>query len=115
MRVPFTFDLHDGIQTVTGTVRLDGDVLVFETATKLLQIVPLGAQTVRLPADDVEDIRVETTRFRTRRLVVRPYGFVRVEGFPGDPVGEIVLPITRGSVPTAEAFVQEVRLRNLPR
>ncbi|HEX9950606.1 MAG TPA: hypothetical protein VGB53_02475 [Rubricoccaceae bacterium] len=115
MRIPFTFDLMDGVVNVRGTVRLDGDDLVFEMSQTLAKLVPVGRRTVRLPADDVESIDVHATRLGRVRLVVRPFGFVTVRGFPGDPPGEIVLPLARTDRAAAEAFAREVRLRNLPR
>ncbi|HEX8297926.1 MAG TPA: hypothetical protein VF594_02095 [Rubricoccaceae bacterium] len=115
MRIPFAFDPKDGVVNVRGTVRLDGDDLVFDMSQSLMSLVPVGRRTVRLPADDVESIDVQTTRMGKARLVVRPFGFVTVRGFPGDPLGEIVLPLQKADRAAAEAFAREVRLRNLPR
>ena len=115
MRHPFAFDLKDGFVTVRGTVRLDGDEMVFETTQSVLNLVPFGRRTVRLAADDVESVEVQTTRLGRVRLVVRPFAFVTVRDFPGDPPGEIVLPLARADRDAAEAFARDVRLRNLPR
>ncbi len=113
MRIPFAFDLSDGLVSVRGTVALEGDVVVFETERRLAGLVPFGRKTVRLPADDIEEVRVEAAALRKPRLVIRPFGFVRVRDFPGDPPGAIVLPIAREDRAAAERFAREVHLRNL--
>lgn len=115
MRIPFAFDLNDGLVSVSGTVTLEGDVLVFETERKMIGLIPFGRKTIRLPADDIEEVRIEAATLRKPRLVVQPFAFVRVRDFPGDPPGAIVLPIAKKDRAAAELFAREVRLRNLPR
>ncbi len=114
-RVPFSFDQKDGFVSVRGTVFLDGDDLVVETAQALLQLVPFGKRTYRIPADDIEYIAVEAATLRKARLVVRPFSFEHVAGFPGETAGAIALPIGRKHREAAEALVREACLRNLPR
>ena len=113
MRIPFAFDLNDGLVTVRGTISLEHDAVVFETERKMIGLIPFGRKTIRLPVDDIEEVRVDTATLRKPRLVVRPFGFVRVRDFPGDPPGEIVLPIAKVDRDAAELFAREVRLRNL--
>ncbi len=115
MRIPFTFDLKDGFVTVRGTAWLDGDTVVIETTKHALQLVPMGRQTFRIPADEVESIDVQPSRLRKSRLVLRLFSHECVDGFPGDPADEIALPVEKKHVATAESFAREVRLRNLPR
>lgn len=115
MRIPFTFDLKDGIVTVRGTAWLDGDTVVVETTRHALQVIPMGQRTFRIPADEVESIDVQPSRLRKSRLVLRLFSHDCVAGFPGDPADEIVLPVEKKHVATAESFAREVRLRNLPR
>ncbi len=115
MRIPFAFDLSDGLVSVHGTVSLDRDVIVFETERKMIGLIPFGRKTIRLDVDDIEEVRVDAVTLRKPRLVIRPFGFVRVRDFPGDPPGEIVLPIAKADRAVAELFAREVHLRNLPR
>lgn len=115
IRDPFAFDLKDGFVTVKGVASLDGDSLVIETARTVVGLVPAGRRTFRIPADEVESIEVRTLFGGRSRLVVRPFSFEFVRGFPGDPADEVVLPIARKHREAAEAFAREVRLRNLPR
>ena len=114
-RVPFSFDLKDGFVSVRGVAFLDGDSLVLETARTLLQLVPTGRRTFRIPADEIESITLRTTRLGRSQLVVRPFTFSFLHEFPGDPDDEIVLPIARKHREAAEALAREARLRNLPR
>ena len=114
-RVPFAFDLKDGFVSVRGVAFLDGDDLVIETARTLIGLVPVGRRTFRLPADEVESIDVRTTRFGRVQLVVRPFSFSFLHGFPGDPADELVLPLARKHRDDARALARDVRLRNLPR
>ncbi len=115
MRIPFAFELKDGLVSVRGTVALEGDAVVFETERLLINLIPFGRKTIRLAVDDVEEVRIEEPTLRKPRLVVQPFGFVRVRDFPGDPPGAIVLPIAKKHRDAAERFAREVRLRNLPR
>ena len=46
---------------------------MFETAQSLLNLVPFGRCTVRLPIDAAESVDVQTTRLGRVRLVVRPW------------------------------------------
>ena len=114
-RIPFAFDLKDGVVTVRGVVFLDGDDLVIETSRAVFQIWPAGRRTFRIPADEVESVEVRTSFVKKCQLVVRPFSFAFVSGFPGDPSDEVVLPVARKHREAAEAFAREVRLRNLPR
>lgn len=114
-RIPFSFDLKDGFVSVRGAVFLDGADVVIETARTLLQLVPLGRRAFRIPADEVESIEVRSLLLRKSQLVVRPFSFSFIAGFPGDPPNEVVLPVARTDRAAAEAFADAVRLRNLPR
>ena len=114
-RVPFSFDIDHDFVTVKGVVFLDGDDVVIETARTLLQLVPTGRRTFRIPADEIESIAVRTTRLGRSQLVVRPFTFSFLHEFPGDPDDEIVLPVARKHREAAEALAREARLRNLPR
>ena len=114
MRIPFAFDLADGLVSVRGTVALEGDTVVFETERRMIGLIPFGRKTIRLSADDIEEVRIEQPALRKPRLVVQPFGFVRVRDFPGDPTGAIVLPIAKKHRAAAEVFAREVHLRNLP-
>ena len=114
-RIPFAFELKDGFVHVKGVVFLDGDDVVIETARTLLQLVPVGKRTFRIPADEVESIEVQTPFVKATKLVLRLFAFSFVAGFPGDPADEVVLPIARKHREAAESFARAVRLRNLPR
>ena len=118
-RVPFSFDLHEGFVTLTGVTFLDGDSVVIEMSRALLQMVPLGRDTSRLPADEIESIEVQSSLVKAK-LVVRPLAapasrlsFEVLNGFPGDPTDEIVLPVARKHRAAAAAFARAVRLRNM--
>jgi hypothetical protein len=113
-RIPFSFDLKDGFVTVRGVAFLDGDDLVIETTRTVLQLVPAGRRTFRIPADEVESVEVRASFVKRCQLVVRPFSFSFVSGFPGDPADEVVLPIARKHREAAEAFARAARLRNLP-
>lgn len=115
MRIPFAFDLSDGFVSIRGTVTLEGDAVVFETERLIVNLVPFGRRTIRLSVDDVEEVRIEEPTLRRPRLVVKPFDFVRVRDFPGDPPGALVLPIAKKHRAAAEMFAREVHLRNLPR
>ena len=114
LRIPFTFDLKDGFVTIRGVAFLDGDMVVIETARTLLQMIPVGKHTFRIPADEVEAVEVRSALVKKSQLVVRPFSHEFMAGFPGDPEVEIALPIARKHREAAEAFAREVRLRNLP-
>ena len=113
-RVPFKFDQSDGFVSVRGTVTLDGDRLVIETKRAALDLIPFNRDTFEIPTDEIESIELETGIVKSQ-LVVRPFSFEYLEGFPGDPADEICLPIPRKHRDAAEALARETRLRNLPR
>lgn len=113
-RVPFAFDINDGLVTVRGTVSLDGDDVVVEASRSALQMVPMGTETFRIPSDEIEHIDLQTGLVRAK-LMLRPFAFSFIEGFPGDPDEELALPVKRKHRAAAETLVREVRLRNLPR
>ncbi|MEO0559750.1 MAG: hypothetical protein AAF170_16380 [Bacteroidota bacterium] len=113
-RIPFSFDEKDGFITVKGTVFLQNDALIIETTKSVLDLIPYGRDTFAIPAEEIESIEVETGLVK-HRLVVRPFSFEWLDGFPGDPAEEIALPIKRKHTDSAEALARETRLRNLPR
>ena len=114
MRLPFSFDTADGLVTVRGHVSLDGDTVVVETERKAVDLIPVGRETFRIPADEVADIEVRTTLTRGCHLALRPFSAEFVAGFPGAPAEWLVLTVPRARRADAEAFAREVRLRNLP-
>ena len=113
-RIPFKFDQNDGFISIKGTVSLQGDDLIIETSKAVLDMIPYGKDTFVIPADEIESVEVETGLVK-HRLIVRPFSFEFVDGFPGDPAEEITLPIKKKHVDAAEALARETRLRNLPR
>ena len=113
-RVPFKFDLNDGFVSLSGVVSLDGDDVVIETRRAALDLVPIGRDTFRIPAREIESIELETGLVKSH-LVICPFSVEYLEGFPGDPDDEIRLPIPRKHRDAAEALAREARLRNLPR
>lgn len=113
-RIPFQFDQNDGFVTIKGTVSLHGDELVIETSKAILQMIPYGKETFRIPAEEIESVDVESGLVK-HRFVVRPFSSEWLDGFPGDPAEEISLPIKRKHADAAQALASETRLRNLPR
>ena len=93
-RVPFAFDLADGLVSVRGVAYLDGDVLVVRTSRRVLGLVPIGSRTLRLPAAEIANIGLETRVMRAR-LVVQPFSAEDLAGFPGDPGDQLSLPVAR--------------------
>ena len=113
-RVPFSLDLNDGLVTLSGHVSLDGDDLVIEARRAALDLIPIGRETFAIPAREIESVELEASLVK-RQLVIRPFSARHLDGFPGDPVDEIRLPIARKHREAAEALARETRLRNLPR
>lgn len=113
-RIPFQFDEKDGFVTVSGTVSLQGDELVIVTAKSILDMIPFGSRTFRIPADEIESIEVESGMMK-HRFVIRPFDVMLLDGFPGRPAMELSLPIKRKHTEAAEALARATRLRNLPR
>ncbi len=113
-RVPFKLDVAEGFVSLRGAVYLDDDTLVVESQKKALDMVPFGTTILRIPADEIEAIHVESGMVRTR-LVIRPFSFEYIEDFPGATTDELSLPIARRDRGAAETLVRETRLRNLPR
>jgi|GEM_PF-4967211 len=112
--IPFKLDLHDGMVTFRGTAYLDGDDLVIEGERKALDLVPVGREHVRIAADEIESVEVESGMVGAK-LVVRPFERDAIAGFPGAPATEIAIPVARKHRDDAEALARELRLRNLPR
>ena len=112
--IPFKFDLNDGMVSFQGTAFLDGDDLVIEGERKALDLVPIGREHVRIPADEIERVEVESGMVNAR-FIVRPFEREAIAGFPGAPTSEIVIPVARKHREEAEALAQALRLRNLPR
>ena len=113
-RVAFKLDVADGLVTLRGTVSLDGNTLVVQADRKALDLVPMGKRRIEIPADEIEDIRVEAGMVRSR-LVVRPFAFEYIEGYPGIVGDELSLPIARKDRDAARGLARAARLRNLPR
>ena len=114
IRVPFKLDVNDGFVTLAGAVSLDGGRLFVEADRRLLDLVPLGTRRIEIPADEIEEIRVEAKLVRTR-LIIRPFAFGFIEGYPGVVGDELQLPLARRDRDAARALAQQARLRNLPR
>ena len=112
--IPFKVDLHDGMVSFRGTASLDGDDLVIEGERKALDLVPIGRESFRIPAEEIERVEVEGTMVGAR-FVVRPFEREALAGFPGAPTSEIVIPVARKHREEAESLARALRLRNLPR
>ena len=110
--IPFKIDLHDGMVTFRGTALLDGDDLVIEGERKALDLVPLGRESVRIPAGEIESVEVESGVVGAK-LVVRTFEREWLARFPGAPAVEIALPLARKHRDDAEALARALRLRNL--
>lgn len=113
MRIPFAFDVQDGLTKIRGTVTLQGDELVIETRRALLDLVPYRRDTFVIPTDEVASIEVERGMV-SQKLVIEPFSFDLIDGFPGDPDGALTLPIKRKHCDDADALASETRRRNLP-
>ena len=109
IRIPFKFDLNDGFISLSGTVSLQGEDLVIETSKAILDMIPYGKETFRIPAEEIETIELVKNR-----LIIRPFSFEFLDGFPGDPVEEISIKIARKHRDNADVLARETRLRNLP-
>lgn len=112
--IPFKFDLNDGMVSFRGTAFLDGDDLVIEGERKALDMVPIGRESIRIPADEIERVEVESAMVGVK-FVVRPFEREVLARFPGAPATEISIPVARKHRDDAEALARELRLRNLPR
>ena len=112
-RVPFSLDSPHEMVTTHGTVSLDADALVIETRRMLLDLVAHGRDTFRLPVGEIVSIGVERGLV-SHKLIIEPFSFDGLEGFPGDPDIALELPIKRKHCDRAEALAQEARRRNLP-
>jgi len=110
IRIPFKFDLNDGFVSVKGTVALHGEDLVIDMSKAVLDMIPYGKESFSIPAEEIESIELVKNR-----LVIRPFSFEFLDGFPGDPAEEISIKIARKHRDSAEALARETRLRNLPR
>jgi hypothetical protein len=112
--IPFKFDLNDGMVSFRGTAFLDGDDLVIEGERKALDLVPIGRESIRIPAEEIERVEVESAMVGAK-LIVRPFEREVLAGFPGAPTSEIVIPVGRKHREEAESLARALRLRNLPR
>lgn len=113
-RIPFAFDIQDGLTKIRGTVALEGDDLVIETRRALLDMIPYRKDTFRLPADEIASIDVERGMV-SQKLVIELFSHELIDDFPGDPTDALALPIKRKHCDAADALARETRRRNLPR
>ena len=112
-RVPFSFDSPHGMVTTHGTVSLEADALVIETRQMLLDLVFYRRDTFVIPAREVASIEVERGMV-SQKLIIRPFSFDLIDGFPGDPTDALALPIKRKHYDAAEALARGARHRNMP-
>ena len=114
LSIPLKWTRTDGLVTITGSATLDGDDLVIQLSEAMLELVPVGGSTFRLPADEIESIEAERTLWGCR-LRVRVLSPGLLDGFPDHPGDEVELRASRKYADAAEALARAVRLRNLPR
>lgn len=112
-RVPFVFDIREGMVKVRGSVFLEGEDLVVETHRTFLGLVPYSQDTFLIPVGEIAIIEVERGLV-SQKLVIELFSSRFIRDFPGDPADGLALPIKRKHCDAAEALAREARRRNLP-
>ena len=107
--VPFKTESAHGFATVNGVAKFSGAGIVLEFESKILGMIGSGVKEVRLPKDDILDIKFRKGFLsRSAKIEVRTKTFARLTELPNSD-GKVTLKLVRDDIERGQAAVEQLQ------
>lgn len=107
--VPFKTESAHGITTVNGIAKFSPAGIVLEFESKLFGIIARGVKEVRLPLDEILDIKFRKGVFkRGAKIEIRTRTFAKLAELPNTD-GKLTLKLVRDDFERAKSAVEQLQ------
>ncbi len=107
--VPFKTESSHGLTTVNGVAKFSAAGIVLEYESKLFGVIARGVKEVRLPLDDILDIKFRKGLFkRGAKIEVRTRTFAKLAELPNTD-GKLTMKLTRDDFERAKSAVEQLQ------
>ena len=107
--VPFKTESAHGFTQVNGVAKFSGAGIVLEFESKILGVIGVGVKEVRLPKDDILDIKFRKGLFKlSAKIEFRMKSFARLAELPNND-GKVTLKLVRDDVERGQAAVEQLQ------
>lgn len=107
--VPFKTESAHGLKTVNGVAKFSSAGIVLEFESKLFGLIGSGVQEVRLPKEDILDVKFRKGLFKHgAKIEVRTKTFTKLVELPNQD-GKLTLKLVRDDFDRAQAAVEQLQ------
>ena len=107
--VPFKTESAHGLTTVNGVAKFSSAGIVLEFESKLFGIIRNGVKEVRLPKDDILDVKFRKGVFkRGAKIEIRMKSFTKLAELPNQD-GKLTLKLVRDDFDRGQAAVEQLQ------
>ena len=107
--VPFKTESAHGFKTVNGVAKFSGAGIVLEFESKLFGIIGGGVKEVRLPKDEILDVKFRKGLFRHgAKIEIRTKTFAKLAELPSDD-GKLTLKLVRDDFERGREAVEQLQ------
>ncbi len=106
--VPFKSESEHGVTHVNGVAKFSAAGVVLEFESKLFGLIGGGVQEVRLPKDEILDLKFRKGIFKKAKIEIRMKSFGRMADLPMKN-GKLTLKLFRDDFERAQLAVEELQ------
>ena len=107
--IPFKTESAHGFKTVNGVAKFSSAGIVLEFESKLFGLIGSGVQEVRLPKEDILDVKFRKGLFKHgAKIEVRTKTFTKLVELPNQD-GKLTLKLVRDDFDRAKAAVDQLQ------
>lgn len=107
--VPFKTESEHGLTQVNGIAKFSRAGIILEYESKLFGIIARGVKEVRLPLDEILDVKFRKGIFkRGAKIEIRTRTFAKLAELPNTD-GKLVLKLVRDDFDRAESAVMQIQ------
>ena len=107
--IPFKTESEHGLTTVNGIAKFSGAGIVLEFEAKWFGLIGNGVKEVRLPKDEILDLKFKKGVFRrSAKIEIRTKTFTKLAELPSSD-GKLTLKVVRDDIDRAQRAVDELQ------
>lgn len=107
--VPFKTESAHGLSQVNGIAKFSSAGIVLEFESKLFGVIAGGVKEVRLPKDEILDIKFRKGVFkRSAKIEIRTTTFAKLSELPNND-GKLTLKLVRDDIERGQAAVDQLQ------
>jgi hypothetical protein len=107
--IPFKKSKYQGLAEVNGFAKFSSAGIVVEFDSKLLGLVSLGVKEVRIPLEQILDVKFKKGVFkRGAKIEIRTKSLAAMEGLPNDD-GKLILKLTAADFERGQEAVDRLQ------